>query len=140
MHLTTAALALLSSAALVSANPIHLRPRGPESWHVSGFQTGCSPGGCVYSFSIAGPATQSAPAFNTTCRGTDVAGDYQSCADPAVSANLIPRTYPVWGVQVKHEWTRGSGHYTALGNANITQGTTSFSVPVTQEYGVAVEQ
>lgn len=140
MHLTTAALALLSSVPLISATPI-IHARNLQSWKVTGFETGCSPGGCIYKFNIFGAAAaQNAPAFNTTCHGNDVANKYQPCDDPSVSANLIPLRSPIWGVQVKHEWTSETGRFTALGDVNITEGTTSFSVPVTQQYGVAADQ
>ncbi|KAL2014425.1 hypothetical protein VTN00DRAFT_1950 [Thermoascus crustaceus] len=139
MQLTTAALALLSSVALISATPM-IHARDPQSWEVTGFETGCSPGGCIYKFNISGAAgPQNAPAFNTTCQGTDVANRYQPCNDSSVSANLIPLGSPIWGVQVKHEWTSGTGRFTALGDVNITAGTTSFRVPVTQQFGVAAD-
>jgi hypothetical protein len=132
----------LSPVALTfaSAVPVYQgRSTTSGAWQVTGFETGCSPGGCTYTFVITGHASQNTPSFNTTCQGTDVAGDYQACHDKTINANLLPRGSPIWGVQVRHRWSTDSygGFSEAYGNANVTEGTSSFTVPITQVDGAS---
>ncbi|BDD59244.1 hypothetical protein MPDQ_000197 [Monascus purpureus] len=113
------------------------RNADPTIWHVSNFSTGCSPAGCTYHFNIFSPATSNTPGFNTTCSGTDLQEENHSCADPTVKSTLRPLLGP-WNVTVLHNWvTPEDAEYWAIGQANITSGTTDFTIRVTQQYGVA---
>lgn len=130
-----------SVAPLADARSVyHLDGSGGKApWQVTGFDVGCSPGGCAYRFVISGHAYPNTPGFNTTCQGTDVAGDYQPCADKTVSANLIPRSYPLWTLQVRHRWSVDNfgGFSEEYGSANITSGMTNFTVPITMQDGAS---
>ncbi|KAJ9252405.1 hypothetical protein C8Q69DRAFT_161222 [Paecilomyces variotii] len=124
-------------AALLSTFSAATPLRTSEIWKVTKFEIGCSPGGCEYNFNVFGAGTRNTPGFNTTCEGSDVAGGYQACKDPNISANLVPETYPRWNIQVQHEWTNDQGRFYAQGTKNITDEPTSFMIPVTQFEGVA---
>ncbi|KAL2832959.1 hypothetical protein BDW59DRAFT_138971 [Aspergillus cavernicola] len=140
---TTASPALSSKGALPqSAHRVPLRadPTNPSlTWHVSAFDIGCSPGGCVYSFNIAGVASQNTPGFNTTCNGTSTEHNYVECKDTGVLSQVVPQGYPNWTVQAQHHWREGAyADYYAVGALNITQGTgEKFDIPVAEVYGVA---
>ncbi|KAL4876062.1 hypothetical protein BJY04DRAFT_200521 [Aspergillus karnatakaensis] len=114
-------------------------PTNPAlTWHVSGFDVGCSPGGCVYNFNIYGVASPNTPAFNTTCNGTSLEKDYVECKDPGVLSQLVPQQYPNWTIKAQHSWREGAwSEYYALGEKNVTSGTKVFTIPVTEVYGVA---
>ncbi|KAL5051552.1 hypothetical protein BDW71DRAFT_55697 [Aspergillus fruticulosus] len=117
-------------------------PTNPAlTWHVSQFDLGCSPGGCVYSFNILGHASENTPGFNTTCNGTSTQDDYAPCKDKGVLAHIEPATYPNWTVSVEHQWREGMfEEYYAFGERNVSvagNSTRSFTIPVTSVYGVA---
>lgn len=140
MHLATLLSLPLAFISLTSARAIPLaRSRNSPAltWHVSDFDTGCSPGGCTYKFHILGVETPNTPGFDTVCQGTDEQDGYKACDDKHVSAKLNPKTYPEWNVQVKHAWAHGSAEYSALGQANISVPIQQFKINVTEEYGVA---
>ncbi|KKK22050.1 hypothetical protein AOCH_003464 [Aspergillus ochraceoroseus] len=122
------------SATTASAFPIRITADNPAlTWHVSEFDVGCSPGGCVYTFNIYGIGTINTPAFNTTCTGTTVEQDYVKCKDPNVFAQVVPQLYPTWQIKAKHHWRQGDdADFYALGQANITSGTAQFTIPVTE--------
>ncbi|KAL5340715.1 hypothetical protein BJX70DRAFT_360188 [Aspergillus crustosus] len=150
MHLsltTLLPLALFSSAAAASGIPAAARripyrtadPTNPAlTWHVSAFDVGCSPGGCIYNFDIYGVASSNTPAFNTTCNGTSLETDYVECKDPGVLSQLVPQQYPNWTIKAQHFWREGAfSEYYALGAKNVTSETSVFTIPVTEVYGVA---
>lgn len=142
MHLQTILpLTLLSALSLSSASAIPARAKDSPAltWHVSDFTTGCSPGGCVYHFNIAGVETPNTPGFDTRCSGTDTQDGYKACDDKHVLATLNPKTYPVWNVQVKHAWTGDLGRDYTTGQANVTAEMEKFDIPVSQEYGVGAQ-
>jgi hypothetical protein len=109
-----------------------------DIWPVTGFETDCSQGGCVFRFVVSRAASQFNAGFNTSCNGTDVAGGYQLCKDKTVSANLIPQTYPLWGLEVKHMWATDNqgGFSEAYANATVSSPTTDFTVKVYKMDGV----
>ncbi|KAH8704272.1 hypothetical protein BGW36DRAFT_265117, partial [Talaromyces proteolyticus] len=114
-----ATLSLLAS--VVSAGPI-LRTRdvstsiNTTSWPVSNFDVGCSPEACEYAFTVTRPAGPNNPGFNTSCTGSDYKIEWQACDDKSVVAKLIPRTYPLWEVNVKHSFASGSSNVDAFAN------------------------
>lgn len=112
-------------------------PSPALTWHVSDFTAGCSPGGCVYNFHIAGVATPNTPGFNTTCSGTTGKDEYQPCRDQQIRATVKPETPPQWNVDVQHGWTKDEAEFWAVGNANTTAPAKSFKIPVSEQYGVA---
>jgi hypothetical protein len=144
MHFNLAAFGLAASSAwfgLASATPITQRRStapDPNVWPVTGFTTGCSPAGCTFKFNVSRPASQYNPGFDTSCNGTDVNGGYQACLDQTVTANLIPDTYPKWGVEVKHKYPTDSegGFAEAYANATVSSPTTNFTVNVYKFDGV----
>ncbi|PYI08269.1 hypothetical protein BO78DRAFT_395878 [Aspergillus sclerotiicarbonarius CBS 121057] len=128
----------LSTLGLTSASPIRRAESPALTWHVSNFTTGCSPGGCTYNFNIFGIATANTPGFNTTCSGTDTTSDLTSCADPLVRSRVQPETYPQWNIRVEHAWTEpGDMEFYDFGETNVTSPARLFTIPVTEEYGVA---
>ncbi|RAL17712.1 uncharacterized protein BO97DRAFT_334202 [Aspergillus homomorphus CBS 101889] len=143
MQLTTLFGLALSTLSLTSASPISYPSRRDSAaltWHVSNFTTGCSPGGCVYNFNILGIATKNTPGFNTTCSGTtDSSDDLISCQDHLVKSRVKAEPYPLWNVRVEHVWLRSGGEaeFFAFGETNVTSSTPRFTIPVTEEYGVA---
>ncbi|KAE8148439.1 hypothetical protein BDV25DRAFT_131216 [Aspergillus avenaceus] len=133
--LFTVALSILSFAA---ALPLHRLNHSPALfWHVSDFNTGCSPGGCTYDFNITGIASKNTPGFKTHCSGTSVQDDLVFCDDKHVKAKVAPRLYPAWTVQVQHAWLQGEAEFYAGGTANVTSTMKNFTIPVTEVYGVA---
>ncbi|CEL00742.1 hypothetical protein ASPCAL00338 [Aspergillus calidoustus] len=151
MHFSSpfsAFLTLLSATTIATASPFSLPktavrlaadPTNPAlTWHVSNFDIGCSPSGCVYSFNIAGAASANTPGFNTTCNGTSVQDDYAACKDKAMLAQIEPAQYPNWTVKAQHQWRETEwSHYYAFGERNVTEATRSFTITVGEVYGVA---
>ncbi|GAB1204862.1 hypothetical protein BDV32DRAFT_127922 [Aspergillus pseudonomiae] len=138
MQLSSVFTVALSALNLASALPLHRLDTSPAlSWHVSNFNTGCSPGGCVYNFNITGVASQNTPGFQTHCSGTNVQDDYAFCDDKLVKAKVVSQLYPVWTVHVQHAWFQGEAEFYALGHANVTSTQKNFTIPVTEVYGVA---
>ncbi|PYH83006.1 hypothetical protein BO82DRAFT_401028 [Aspergillus uvarum CBS 121591] len=144
MQLTTLFSLALSTLSLTSASPISYPSRRDSAaltWHVSNFTTGCSPGGCVYNFNILGVATKNTPGFNTTCSGTTTdssSDDLVSCQNPLIKSRVKAEPYPLWNVRAEHEWILpGDAEFFAFGETNVTSSTPRFTIPVTEEYGVA---
>ncbi|KAF9893756.1 hypothetical protein FE257_009926 [Aspergillus nanangensis] len=142
MQLTSVLTVALSALTLTSANPITPMARAGNPsliWHASNFETGCSPGGCTYHFNITGAASENTPGFSTSCSGTTTQEDYALCNDKHVKAQVIPELYPMWNVKVQHSWdaNQGQAMFFALGQANITSSMKNFTIPVTEQYGVA---
>ncbi|KNG80868.1 dual specificity phosphatase, catalytic domain protein [Aspergillus nomiae NRRL 13137] len=133
MQLSSVFTVALSALNLASALPLHRLDTSPAlSWHVSNFNTGCSPGGCVYNFNITGVASQNTPGFQTHCSGTNVQDDYAFCDDKLVKAKVVSQLYPVWTVHVQHAWFHGEAEFYALGHANVTSTQKNFTIPVTE--------
>jgi hypothetical protein len=144
MQFTTFLLvALLSIFDITFAGPAyyhHYRTVSPNpalTWHVSNFNTGCSPGGCVYRFDILGIATKNTPGFNTTCNGTDVETDYTFCRDIYVKSKVTALGSPMWKVEVLHAWFKPGAEFYAEGSANVTSSMRNFTIPVTDTYGAS---
>ncbi|PYH44253.1 uncharacterized protein BP01DRAFT_374834 [Aspergillus saccharolyticus JOP 1030-1] len=142
MQLTTLFGLALSTLSLTSASPMNYPSRRDSAaltWHVSNFTTGCSPGGCVYNFNILGIATKYTPGFNTSCSGTtESSDDLVSCQNPLIKSRVKAEPYPLWNVRVEHEWIEtGDAEFYAFGETNVTSSTPRFTIPVTEEYGVA---
>ncbi|KAL3474394.1 hypothetical protein BJX99DRAFT_178248 [Aspergillus californicus] len=119
---------------------LRTKPQNPAlTWHVSDFDIGCSPGGCVYSFNVLGLASQNTPGFNTTCNGTTAESDYVACRNSGVFLSQVePAGYPNWTVKGQHRWREGAySDYYALGSANVTQHAENFTIPVSEVYGAA---
>ncbi|XMA11449.1 hypothetical protein WAI453_004240 [Rhynchosporium graminicola] len=97
----------------------------PNSWRISNFSEGCSPGGCVYHFNIASPATHSSlnePVFSTVCHGTNVANKMQPCDDPAVTVDDFPGQ-GAFTLVVEHQWRNKKGvTYFVRGNQTVEIG------------------
>lgn len=136
MLLSILPVTLFSALSAASAIPVRSTGNPALTWHVSNFSTGCSPGGCIYNFNIAGIGTENTPGFNTTCSGNDVQDGYNPCADKHVRAQLNPHTYPEWNLKVKHVWFDEVGEYMSIGQVNITSPADAFKIPVRQQYGV----
>ncbi|KAL2872705.1 uncharacterized protein BJX67DRAFT_340169 [Aspergillus lucknowensis] len=142
-------LTLLTTSSPASSTPTNAMPKSAVrlatdpsnpalTWYVSSFETGCSPGGCVYSFNIAGVASANTPGFNTTCNGTSVEKDYVECKDKGVLSQLVPAQYPNWTVKAQHRWRKGEWEqYYAYGEKNVTAEAENFTIRVGEVYGVA---
>ncbi|GES57049.1 dual specificity phosphatase catalytic domain protein [Aspergillus terreus] len=138
MQLTSLlAVALSTLAAAVPVTPGARADSPSLTWHVSNFDTGCSPGGCVYTFNISGVASQNTPGFNTHCNGTTTTSDgdeYTLCDDKHVKAQVVTKPYPVWNVKAQHSWftNQGQAEFFALGQTNVTSSIKNFTIPVTE--------
>ncbi|KAG2413285.1 hypothetical protein HFD88_002474 [Aspergillus terreus] len=138
MQLTSLlAVALSTLAAAVPVTPGARADSPSLTWHVSNFDTGCSPGGCVYTFNIFGVASQNTPGFNTHCNGTTTTSDgddYALCDDKHVKAQVVAKPYPVWNVKAQHSWftNQGEAEFFALGQTNVTSSIKNFTIPVTE--------
>ncbi|OJJ47097.1 hypothetical protein ASPZODRAFT_46486, partial [Penicilliopsis zonata CBS 506.65] len=126
----------LSALGVTTASPLRRDDRA-LIWQVTNFATGCSPEACIYTFNIFGAGTTNTPGFSTSCNGTDLQTDYTPCDNGSLQAILTPETYPLWNIKVLHAWTKGEAEYYDLGQVNITETVTNFTIPVTEEYGVA---
>ncbi|CAL5869793.1 uncharacterized protein PFLUO_LOCUS4023 [Penicillium psychrofluorescens] len=132
--------ALLSTLGL-SAPITDAGTAAAPAWKVTDFTTGCSPGGCVYSFNIHAAKSANTPAFSTTCNGTDEQNGLQPCEDANILSNLKPETYPKWEIIVQHKWhpEEGSTRF-ATGSKNVsvpdTNKAASFTMEPTAESGV----
>ncbi|KAJ5805220.1 hypothetical protein N7474_011107 [Penicillium riverlandense] len=111
------------------------------AWKVTDFTTGCSPGGCTYSFHIHAAKSANTPGFSTSCNGTDEQGGLKPCKNPNILSNIKPETYPKWEITVQHQWhpQEGSTRY-ATGSRNVsvpdTEPSASFTMKPTAEAGV----
>jgi hypothetical protein len=103
-------------------------------WKVTNFNTGCSPGGCTYSFNIHAAKSANTPGFSTFCEGTDEQNGLQPCKDANILSNVKAEEYPKWEVIVQHKWhpEEGSTHY-ATGASNITVPDTNQAASFTME-------
>ncbi|KAG9232108.1 hypothetical protein BJ875DRAFT_467750 [Amylocarpus encephaloides] len=122
MNLTTLLATLVPAASILAAPQFTPAcPGCPISVSVTNYLTGCSPGGCTYSFSVSGPSQAGfGSAFDTTCNGTDVQGFYKVCGVPDLAANLVPVQR---GDQVLHiQRTPKIGSETILWYGNVTTG------------------
>ena len=148
-------LALLPSA-LSTPVPRTYPAQSPfPNYSITNYTTGCSPAGCVYSFSISyvSPACTSQicePSFSTQCNGTDIQGSLMVCDDALISSNEVPGWSNVT-LQVRHEWdqdvTTGNGgvdgRFWALANTTVVNGVgvggdaASFEAGVVQIGGTA---
>lgn len=142
MQLTSILTVALSALSFTSAAPVTAAARAASpslTWYVSDFNTGCSPGGCLYSFHITGIASQNTPGFSTHCNGTTTQEDYAVCDNEHVEAQVKSELYPAWNVKAKHSWyqNQGQAEFFALGQANVTSTMKNFTIPVTEVYGVA---
>ncbi|KAL5363498.1 hypothetical protein BJX96DRAFT_167529 [Aspergillus floccosus] len=131
------AVALSTLAAAVPVTPGARADSPSLTWHVSNFDTGCSPGGCVYTFNIFGVASENTPGFNTHCNGTTTTSDgdeYTLCDDKHVKAQVVTKPYPVWNVKAQHSWftNQGQAEFFALGQTNVTSSMKNFTIPVTE--------
>ncbi|PYH91346.1 hypothetical protein BO71DRAFT_51857 [Aspergillus ellipticus CBS 707.79] len=128
----------LSTLGLVSASPIRREDNPALTWHVSNFNTVHTAVGYNYTFNIYGVATQNTPGFNTTCTGSNATTDLAACADPLIKSRIQADPFPVWNVRVEHEWIKsGDMEFYTYGEQNVTSPAPRFTIPVTQEYGVA---
>ncbi|KAL4918191.1 hypothetical protein BDW62DRAFT_201057 [Aspergillus aurantiobrunneus] len=138
MHFSLVPLALsllASSASALPSSPFRAPvriadPNNPAlKWHVSGFDLGCSQGGCNYNFTISGSSSENTLPFNTYCNGTTVQTQYAACKDPGVLAHVEPARYPNWTVSAEHQWIDGTSTRYALGSVNVTAETKGFTIP-----------
>ncbi|KAI9368409.1 hypothetical protein BJX61DRAFT_546562 [Aspergillus egyptiacus] len=117
-----------------SAHRVFFRadPTNPAlTWHVSDFDIGCSPGGCIYNFNILGIASENTPGFNTTCHGTTMDEDYVECKDKEVLSQVAPQGYTNYTVDVQHRWRKGQfAAFYAVGGVNVTSEQRNFKIPV----------
>ncbi|KAL4933547.1 uncharacterized protein BDV17DRAFT_287196 [Aspergillus undulatus] len=142
---TTASLPPIAYRIPMSPNNARTNPNNPAlTWHVSHFDIGCSQGGCVYNFAIQGFSSENTPGFNTTCNGTTEAGDYAPCRNKGVLAQIDPQVdangngASNWTVKAQHQWREGAySEFYALGEKNVTEAQTRFTIPVKEVYGVA---
>ncbi|PWY71632.1 hypothetical protein BO70DRAFT_355271 [Aspergillus heteromorphus CBS 117.55] len=128
----------LSTLGLVSASPIRREESPALTWHVSNFHVFHASNNFNYTFNIYGVGTANTPGFNTTCTGSNATTDLTSCDDPLIKSRILSEQYPLWNVRVEHEWIKdGDMEFYTYGEHNVTSATPQFTIPVTQEYGVA---
>ncbi|CAI7602176.1 unnamed protein product [Penicillium glandicola] len=103
MQLTTILPILL--AGLTTARPAVLQSQTITDdiiWSVSNFTTGCSPGGCVFSYDIVGRANAMTPKFRTHCDGISEERVY--CDDKNITTIVSAVGAQEWEVDVTHTW------------------------------------
>lgn len=126
-------LSALFYASLTSALvfPSLLKRNYTAVWPVTGFNLGCSPGGCVYEFNVSAPVTYSLnqSSFATSCQGAIGADhlNYQrsvaNCTDSTVLWKLdIYDTYNQ--ISVTHAWNIYDGKYKCTYNITGSQALT----------------
>ncbi|PQE23487.1 phosphoinositide phosphatase Pten Tep1 protein [Rutstroemia sp. NJR-2017a BVV2] len=78
---------LLFSIPYVLASPISA---ATTPYQVTSYRSSCSPAGCIYnfdiSFTILSDSSSNEPAFDTTCRGTNMQNTMKACTDGTVTA------------------------------------------------------
>lgn len=111
------------------------------SWSITNYTEGCSPAGCIYTMTITSPPltpNSIEPAFTTTCQGSNIATEFQACADPALSTREVLGFLNVTLI-VQHVFEKGDARYTIRGNATIKVpgAPKTFEVPELEIWGVA---
>jgi hypothetical protein len=91
MQFSTLLPTILTLSATTLARPqTVVHPNAPVPVSVTSYQSGCSPGGCTYTFTLDKPAAPAfGPAYITTCSGTDVQGKYLPCVVQDLAANVV---------------------------------------------------
>lgn len=160
MKSTTTILCLLALLPLSLSTPLPRStttdPSPFPNYSITDYTTGCSPGGCAYSFMVSytppSPCTAQIcePAFSTRCNGTDVQTGLALCEDALVSSTEIPGWSNVT-LQVRHQWdqdvTTGNGgvdgrfwtvaNHTVVNGVGVGGQSASFDVAVVQLSGLA---
>ncbi|KAJ5881523.1 uncharacterized protein N7529_000195 [Penicillium soppii] len=112
-------------------------------WSVSNFTIGCSQGGCIFEYDIAGRANSETPPFSTHCSGAEKKRVY--CDDKNITTTVSPAGNPLWTVDVTHRWNTwldptSLATWYQSGAKNVTvpdHNPIKFVMQPTEEYGVA---
>ncbi|KAJ5505059.1 hypothetical protein N7463_007933 [Penicillium fimorum] len=149
MQLTT--LLPIALAGLTTALPAALQIQTITNdiiWGVSNFTIGCSQGGCVFRYDIAGRPNEMTPKFRTHCSG--ISEKKALCDDRNIATIVSPAGWsakgdPEWTVDVTHTWKshlsdKSLATWSQHGAKNVTvpdHNPVQFVMKPTQEYGVA---
>ncbi|KAJ5173608.1 uncharacterized protein N7500_001539 [Penicillium coprophilum] len=117
-------------------------------WGVSNFTVGCSQGGCVFRYDIAGSPNSMTPKFRTHCSG--LAEKEVLCDDNNIKTTVAPAGWSEdgnqkWNVGVTHTWNtvlsdKSLATWFQYGAQNVTvpyRQPVKFVIKPTQEYGIA---
>ncbi|KAA8650721.1 hypothetical protein EYZ11_011087 [Aspergillus tanneri] len=140
MHLSSVLAVALSAPSLTNAVLFHRNPNPALTWQVSNFTYHCSPGGCVYVFSIHGAETKNTPGFTADCLipNSGKEEEYTQCDNEQVKAKVTPAADFIRNVKVEYSWLQGvTAEFHARGQINITLTDTYFTIPVTEVSGIA---
>ncbi|KAI2613232.1 hypothetical protein GGR54DRAFT_329631 [Hypoxylon sp. NC1633] len=145
----TSVIAVISAfAASAAALPGAVGVRdAPATWTATGFEEGCSPGGCIASFNISAPAgyITGAPAFNVECHPIYIQQGWITCDanDAEATGSSVSSMWTdasereLIKISVSHIWTSGEVRYNASGFDEFAAGTQTFQVPVSSITAVA---
>ncbi|KAJ5822523.1 hypothetical protein N7447_004863 [Penicillium robsamsonii] len=148
MQLTT--LLPIALAGLTTALPAVLQTQTITDdiiWGVSNFTLGCSQGGCIFRYDIAGRANAMTPKFRTHCSG--ISEKKVLCDDKDITTIVSPAGWSKgnsqWTVDVTHTWNshlsdESLATWSQHGAKNVTvpdHKPIQFAMKPTQEYGIA---
>ncbi|KAM3068120.1 hypothetical protein ACMFMG_011169 [Clarireedia jacksonii] len=93
-------------------------------YQVTSYRSSCSPAGCIYKFSISldplSDSSSNEPAFDTTCRGTNMQDVMKACADETISADQSSGVNEVM-LLVMHKYTVDGVEHARKGGYTIAQ-------------------